>query len=454
MEKVSIPRIVVAGTHSGVGKTTVTLALTKALRAKGLKVACFKCGPDYLDPTYHERASSRKVYNLDSWLMPRETLISTFVKGAKDADIAIIEGVMGLYDGVDPTKDRSSTAEIAKWLDAPVALVVDASGMSRSIAAIARGFRDFDSKLDFAGVICNRVGSKKHLQLLEKALSPLCVFGGFTKNKDSFPERHLGLVTASRGDIPESPFESWGENAISNINIAKLVEVAKRASPINSQNESLWIEKAVGVKRIGYALDEAFHFYYDYNLNLLESYGAQLVPFSPIKNKEIPKDLDALIFGGGYPEVYAEELSNNESMKNSIREFSKQKKVIYGECGGLIYLSNSLALSASEQAYSMVGLINADVKMEDRLKALGYIEVETSKDSFLGPKSTSFKGHQFRYSQIKYHGDQDEHLYSVCRFRDKKIFKEGYGGGHVLGSYVHAHWGSNPDIAKNFVESI
>ena len=276
-----IPRIVLAGTASGVGKTTTVVALIAALRARKLRVAVFKCGPDYLDPTYHSRAAGVTCHNLDGWMMGRDSVIATFSRATQDADIAIIEGVMGLFDGASPVGEEGSTAEIAKWLGAPVILVVDASGMARTIGAIAKGFKDFDPDLRMAGLICNRIGSRGHLDILRKAV-PNQIVGGFPKKPElSFPERHLGLRTANKEILSDSAISEWGSLAAEWLEIDSIVELARSARPMETSESFAPPEKSRERCRIGIAFDDAFHFYYEDNLARLQSAGATLVRFSP-----------------------------------------------------------------------------------------------------------------------------------------------------------------------------
>lgn len=451
-----IPRLVIAGTASGVGKTTVMVALCRALRLRGLKVAVFKTGPDYLDPTYHARAANVSSHTLDGWMMGKQAVQETFVSVSQDADIALVEGVMGLFDGASPTSEEGSTAQIAKWLQAPVLLVLDTSGMARTAAAIAKGCATFDPEVQLAGVICNRVGSRGHLDLLRSTLSVPPVVGGFPKEPTlSFPERHLGLHTATDTAVSESVLDNWGERAAQWLDIDQILAIARNA------NSSLYLRSddktattpttAPADCRIGYAYDAAFHFYYEDNLRRLRELGAELVPFSPIHDKHLP-EVDGLYFGGGYPELHAEALSDNTSMKNEIAAFAASDAPIYAECGGLMYLSSSIR-TLQGNSYSMVNLISAEVIMRDSLQALGYVEVETTRASILGPPGIRFRGHQFRYSELHNLSPEMDCVYSVHRRRTGAMQTEGYRRQNVLASYIHAHWASNPLAASGFVGS-
>ena len=449
---VMIPRLVIAGTSSNVGKTTVMVGLVRALRARGLRVAVFKCGPDYLDPTYHVRAADAPCHNLDGWMMGRDAVLSTFTRASQGADIALLEGVMGLFDGASPTSEEGSTAEIAKWLHAPVLLVCDAGGMARSIAALARGFSTFDRDLQVSGLICNRIGSRGHLDLLCMATEGLPpVLGGLPKEATlAFADRHLGLHSADRAAVPEDVFVAWGNRVSEWCNVDAMVALAHTAPPLP---ETPVLERIVedGTRcRIGLAFDEAFHFYYDDNLRRLESLGAELVRFSPIRDAHLP-DVDGLYFGGGYPEVHAEALSRNRSMRHDVAIFAEAQGPIYGECGGLMYLSSGIR-TINGVLHAMVGLIPGEVEMKDRLQALGYVEVETRGATMLGPSGLRFRGHQFRYSDFHIPAEA-ECVYAVCRRRGGELFNEGYRRGNTIASYVHAHWASNPLLAQGFVQA-
>jgi cobyrinic acid a,c-diamide synthase len=440
-------RLLIGGVSSGVGKTTFTLGLCGALRRRGLTVSVFKCGPDYLDPTYHRVASGRSVHNLDSWLMREPALRSTFLRHA--GDVSLIEGVMGLFDGASPTSLTGSSAEIAGWLHAPIALVCDASGMARSVAALAHGFATFDPDVTVSALICNRVGSRGHLALLERASSARSgprVLGGLSKNAaPRFPERHLGLHTARELELGPA-VEAWADQVESWCDVDGLLALARSAPPLRSSEPE--VAPAATRCRIAVADDAAFHFYYEANLHLLERAGASLVRFSPLSSSTLP-DVDGVYIGGGYPELYARELAQNVPMLDSLRAHARLGRPIYGECGGLMYLCDAIvALDGSE--HGMLGLIAGKATMTRELQALGYVEVETRDESVLGPAGTRFRGHQFRYSRFE--SPESPRRYALAIARSGARLDEGYGHGNVLGSYVHAHWSECPEIPEAFVE--
>jgi cobyrinic acid a,c-diamide synthase len=423
-----IPRLVIAGAASGVGKTTTMVALTAALRARGLRVAAFKCGPDYLDPTYHARASGTACHNLDGWMMGRDAVLATFARNTRDADLALVEGMMGLYDGKSPESDEGSAAQLAKWLGAPVIAVVDASALVRTIAAIGVGLRAFDPALDVAGVFANRVGSRGHLDMLVRASREhVPVVGGLPSDRaHAFPERHLGLHAADE----RCDADAWGKTFADYNDVDAILAIARRAAPIEVQAPPT--PSRAHACRIGIARDAAFHFYYDDNLARLESLGAELVPFSPLHEARVP-DVDGVYLGGGYPETYAAELAANRSMRESLRGAT-----IYAECGGLMYLADAIRTLDGKE-HEMVGLVHGIAVMKERLQAIGYVEVETTTPTLFGAAGTRLRGHQFRWSTLE--------------GATPNAYRElpAYASDRVLASYVHVHWASNPAAAESFV---
>lgn len=449
-----IPRLVIAGTASGVGKTTIVSGLSRALRQRGLRVAVFKVGPDYLDPTYHAAAAGSPSHTLDGWMMGREAVLNTFKAVTADKDIAVIEGVMGLFDGASVSSEEGSTAEVAKWLKAPVFAVVDASGMARTIGAIANGLTNFDPDLWLAGILCNCIGSKRHLELLRQASCSTPVLGGLLREKSlSFPERHLGLHAANYSSLDESLYDEWAKRITEWFDLDRMLEIAKGAAdlPVVEQTGNGFPKPTGTVCRVGVARDAAFHFYYEDNLRRLEQLGAEIVPFSPISDVHIPA-VDGLYFGGGYPELHADALSSNEGLKKEIVAFAQAGGPIYAECGGLMYLSSAIR-TIHGLRYPMVGLIPGETVMRDRLQALGYVEIETLEPSILGAAGLQFRGHQFRYSELQGLSPSQECIYKMRQRRNGETAREGYRKMNVLATYVHAHWASNPAVAAGFIAS-
>ncbi len=445
----TLPRIVVAGISSGSGKTTFMVGLARALTRRGLRVATFKTGPDYLDPSYHRRAAGGVSQNLDGWMMGHDAVLRTFLSASRDAEIALIEGVMGLFDGISAESEEGSTAQVAKWLKAPVLLVVDASGMARTLAALVHGCDTFDPELQIAGVLANRIGSRSHLDLLKRAVTASPVVGGLPKEPTlSFAERHLGLLTATESSVSEAQLNAWADKIEQWCNVDHILAIARETSALSAEVQ---VGAAASMPcSIGYALDAAFHFYYDDNLRRLEKLGATLVPFSPIQDQLLPK-VDGLYLGGGYPEAHAAALSANGSMRADIIRFAEAGAPIYAECGGLMYLSQAIR-TLDGILHPMVGLIPGEAVMHDRLQSLGYVEVVTTENSILGESGISFRGHQFRYSELRDLPDDSPRAYKVTRRRNGAVEREGYiSHANVLGSYIHAHWASNPQVAANFV---
>ena len=370
-----IPRLVIAATQSGAGKTTLVTGLLAAWRAKGVAVQSFKVGPDYIDPGYHQLASGRPGMNLDTWLTPKEKLPAAFAREMEGAELALIEGVMGLYDG--GRQGISSTAEIAKLLDAPVVLVIDAKSMGASAAAIAKGFRDYDREVKLAGVILNRVGSDTHETMLKEAMAGINmpVFGALRRQEGlQMPERHLGLIPVE---------ERSGED-----------KLAQKA--VETMGKAVGAQVDLKACRIGLAKDEAFSFYYPASLQVLEDMGAELIPFSPLEDEHLP-EADGLIIGGGFPEMFAEKLSANVSLRQEIKEQALAGMPIYAECGGYMYLMESLRDFAGRE-YDMAGIFAGRAAMTDKLQTVGYIEARLAEDTVLGPRGTILHGHEFHFS--------------------------------------------------------
>lgn len=447
----TVPRLVVAAPGSGAGKTTCLVALAEAFRARGLKVAAFKCGPDYLDPTYHARATGAPSHNLDGWLMGREAVLETFARGAAGADLALVEGVMGLHDGAGPDEE-GSTAQIARWLEAPVVLLVDAAGMARTFAAVCRGVAAFDPAVRVVGVLANRAGSPAHLELLAAACHGQPPFlGGFVNEPGlAFPERHLGLVTASDEVIPDGRLRAWGARAAERCELDALLSAARAAPPLAPA-----LRAAPGAARrcrIALARDEAFHFYYDDNLRRLEALGAELVPFSPVADEPLPEGTDGVYLGGGYPEAHAARLAAAGRTRAALRAHAARGGPVYGECGGLMYLAQALR-TLDGRRHEMAGLVPGTAVMSDRLQALGYVEVETVRPTVLGGPGLRFRGHQFRYSTLEGAAAPEDLAYRLRRPVRGGVSAEGHGAGSVLASYVHAHWASNPLAAAGLVDA-
>ncbi len=449
----SARRIVVAGTHSGVGKTTVTTGIMAALHRRGLRVQGFKVGPDFIDPTFHHAATGRPSHNLDGWMLSRETNLGVFARAIHDADVAVIEGVMGLFDGKgspSPAESLSrslsgTTAEMAIWLDGAVVLVLDASAMAGSAAAIVHGFDTLVPQLRLSAVVCNKVASDKHYGYLRDAITAHChpALLGYLPRDASFsiPERHLGLHLANE-TLTEDRLDRLAEWIESHLDLDRLLELSARPeTPAPPPKEPARKPERV---RIGIARDAAFCFYYHDNLELLRKLGAELIGFSPIADRMLPPDLDGIYLGGGYPELHAEALSENEPMRAAIAEFAASDAPVYAECGGFMYLTRAI-VDAEGRSWPMAGVFPTSARMQKRLAKLGYIEIENCEAEGWLPPGECARGHEFRYSVIDPMPETIRRVY--------KDPAEGYRVRSVLGSYVHLHFLSCPSFAEHFVQA-
>ncbi len=445
--------VVVAGTHSGCGKTTVSLALMAAFARRSITVQPFKVGPDFIDPGLHKAATGRASHNLDGWMLGRDRCRSLYARHAWDAELAVVEGVMGLFDGASGADESGSTAEMAKWLGMPVLLVVDARSMSRSVAALVQGFATYDPDVRLAGVVFNRVGSESHRELIWEAMAhcPKCqgipVLGFLPRSEGlELPARHLGLHTAEEGVLTQERLDALVEWAEKHIELSRVLQILPRPQLVDAADSAPPPKHRV---RIGVARDRAFCFYYPENLRILEACGAELVLFSPMESKNLPENLDGLYLGGGYPELYAARLSSNREMRRAVHAFARAGKPVYAECGGFMYLMDEL--QTEDGPYPMTGVFAMQCVMNHELRSLGYREVVTRGASPLGPAWTMLKGHEFHYSHRLGDDESARCIYKVMDRRGWLPGQEGFLRDNVLGSYIHLHFGSNPEAAASFV---
>ncbi len=424
-----IPRIVIAGTHSGCGKTTVASGIMAALTTRGLKVQPYKVGPDFIDPSHHTRICGRPCRNLDPFMMGEKGVVRTFEQSIEGADIAVIEGVMGLYDGIDGT-DFASTAHVARLLNAPVLLVVDIKGMSRSTNALIRGFCDFDPAISFIGVILNRVGSPRHRGMIENSLE-IPALGWIPKRDDiAVKGRHLGLImaheTGSMSEFGPIIEEYCDLDAI--IGHAKKNLAPLPPKKVSSSGKRRGIRATIGV-----AQDEAFCFYYEDNLERLRAAGADLVFFSPLHDP-LPR-ADALYFGGGYPELHLQALESSDCTRE-LRSVVDAGMPVYAECGGLMYLAREIA---ADRTYRLSGILPADVEMTPGIQALGYVKGTSIGNSSFLPPSVSITGHEFHYSRL--FPDRDaKFLFRLSRGKGIDSGKDGLVSVNAVGTYTHAYF--------------
>ena len=444
--------LVVAGVASGVGKTTLTLGLIGALKRRGLTVQPFKVGPDYIDPSQHAQVAGRPSRNLDSWQVPDATLRELFVRAARTADVALVEGVMGLFDGRTGAGEVGSTAQVAKLLGLPVLLVIDAAKAGRSMAAVALGCRAVDPSVNIVGVVLNNVASERHAEIGREAIESLAglpVLGCLPRDAGlRQEERYLGLVPGAERRVSTSLVERATARVEAGIDLDRLLRLTTVDLPAATPSGLFPAERLPTRARIAVAQDEAFSFYYQDSLDLLEASGAELVPFSPLRDDCLPDDVGGVYLGGGFPELFAIELSVNAPMVDSIRAQARRGTPIYAECGGLMYLQQAL-IDADGRRHRMVGLVPGVSTLVKKRLTLGYREVVARQDSPIARAGQSLRGHEFHWSIC----DSPEPGTAAYEVADGSRRVEGYAQGNVLASYVHVHFASHPSLAPRFVAS-
>lgn len=432
----------IAGTNSGIGKTTVSMGLMSCFE----NVSPFKVGPDYIDGKFHEFVTGNKSYNLDYFLMEEEGVKESFLKHTES--FAIIEGVMGLYDGIDNSLDNGSSAHIARILNLPVILVVDAKGKSTSIAAQVMGYQNFDKRVNIIGVIINKVSSEKTYEILKEAIEKYCnikCFGYISNiNEISVSSRHLGLTQAEEILNLKEKIKILKESIKKTVNLEEIYKSVEFNLNYKLKNIFLSLKDKYKNLKIGIAKDNAFSFYYNDNIEFLENMGIEIEYFSPINDEKIPQDIDMLYFGGGYPENYAEELSKNIDMLNSIREFYNKDGVIYGECGGFIYLSKKL-VTLDGKEFTFVNLNENIIEMKNKLdiSRFGYIKIKY-KENLFG------KGHEFHYSKIRSEGN-DKKEFQIEKPNGKK-WECGFSSKNLLCGYPHIHFFTSQNIIFDLLD--
>ncbi len=448
-----IPALIIAGTHSGSGKTTATLAIMAALVRRGLVVQGFKVGPDFIDPGHHAAITGRAGRNLDTWLLDPSALARTYRRGSIGADVAVIEGVMGLFDGRGAEDESGSTADLARLWRLPVALVVDAKGMARSIAPTVEGFARFDPRVEVVGVIANKVGSPRHHDdYLAPALRGSCpsiARLGYLRRDDALaiPSRHLGLTTADDFRPGSRFFDALADAAEATLDLDRMLALARAPAlpaglaegPIRASNRST---------RVAVARDAAFCFYYEDNLDLFRDQGAEIVPFSPLDDDPVPAGTDLLYLGGGYPELHADRLARSSTTRASIRAFHAEGGAILAECGGLMACCREL-VDGSGRTFPMWDLVPARVTMQRRFAALGYVTVVGRGATLLGEDGTTVRGHEFHYSTLEPLGPID-HATELRRDGGEPK-ADGIRVGGLLAGYSHLHFGSNPGVARDLL---
>ncbi|MBQ7196495.1 MAG: cobyrinate a,c-diamide synthase [Synergistaceae bacterium] len=432
--------IIIAASSSSSGKTSIACGLLRAFQRRGLKVCAYKVGPDYIDPEYLRRAGRCEVYNLDTWLTNENLTRELFFKTSLDKDVAIIEGAMGLYDG-----GEHSTAAIAKLLNAPVVLVINAKSLGESAAAIALGFQNYDKEIKIAGVILNFVGSETHEKIISDALESrkIKIFGALPRDKNlKIPERHLGLLPALENNFD---FDLLADAVEKNLNLEALLKISEDFN--FSSFTSYFLIPNSYLLKVAVAKDAAFSFYYPESLEILREFGAEIIFFSPLKDKILP-EADAYIFGGGFPEIFARELSENFSMLDSVRRCSKK---ILAECGGLMYLCKTLR-NLDGEIFKMAGLVPFDSFMTER-PVIGYMEARALRENLICEKDFLIRGHEFHYSRVEpdFSFYKENCAFELTRRSSGEKNLGGYASENILASYLHINFFGNVNLSKKFL---
>ena len=449
------PRVLIAGDRSSSGKTTIVAGLLSALRRKGLAVQPFKVAMDYIDPSYHTWITGRNCRNLDGYLMKEEAVREIYAHAAEKADIAVIEGVRGLYEGYDG--DLGSTAQMAKLLRVPVIFVVDARSITRSCAALVKGYMDYDPQVDFKGVILNKVGSDRHAEKAIREVERYAgveVVGVIRRNEDMhLAMRHLGLVPVLEGKTRHEGFanrvDRIREIVEEGINLSRIIEMARAAQPLPDVEPDLYKKNSAGEGlRIGIARDEAFNFYYRDNLEMMEMAGAELVPYSPVHDRALPH-VDGIYIGGGYPELYARELSENSAMLSSLESFHQGGHPIFAECGGLMYLGREIEWEGEKQ--ELAGLVPGKAR-RGKVRVVSYVHGRLTRDCPLGRAGEAIMGHEFHHSEMI----MDEGADYAIRLERGRGIKDGWDGlcrENLVANYTHIHSASFRGFPAHFLEA-
>ncbi len=451
--KADCPRILLAGDRSSSGKTTIVAGLLSALRSRGLQVQSFKVAMDYIDPSYHTWITGRACRNLDGYLMPENAVREIYSHASEGADVSVIEGVRGLYEGYDG--DLGSTAQIAKLLKVPVVFVVDARSITRSAAALVKGYMDFDPEVQIRGVILNKVGSERHASKARSEIERYAgveVVGVIPRNDSMhLAMRHLGLVPVLEGKTRHEGFEERlnriREIVEEGLDIDRILEMAGEAEPLPEQETDLYKKSDLGEGvRIGLALDEAFNFYYRDNLEQMELSGAEVVPFSPVHDSALP-EVDGIYIGGGYPELYARDLSENQTMLNSLQRAHDRDVPIYAECGGLMYLAREIEWDG--ERHEMSGLVPGKTR-RGNIRVVSYVHGRLAETCVLGPAGSKIMGHEFHHSEMV----MDEDVKYAVRLERGTGIRGGWDGvveGNMVASYAHIHSASYRGFPAEFI---
>jgi len=452
-------RLVIAGVRSGVGKTTITAGLIAALTRRRLAVQPFKTGPDYIDPTYHTLAAGRACRNLDTWMVPPERVQALFAHIAGQSDIAVVEGVMGIFDGFSYEGEQGSTAQVAKLIDAPVILMIDAGKMARSAGALALGYQQFDPDLPLAGFIVNKVGSDRHGRGVATAIeraTGLPVLGWLTRDSElEIPERHLGLVPTAEPGRWQTFIRAAADRVEAALDIDRLLTIAQQAGPLSPPDLQALLPTNQQINKpiIAVARDEAFNFTYEDNLDLLRAAGAELAFFSPLHDTDLPPGAGAVMLSGGFPELYAEPLAANTAIMDALRQAHQHNRPIYAECGGLMYLTEAITDLEGRQ-HQMVGLLPGQSVMTRKRLSLGYRQAQAAADSWLAAAGETVRGHEFHYSRWENRPDDlPPAWYLLPRTGQGEPQPDGANLGNLWASYVHLHFWGHPELAARLVRA-
>ncbi|NVM05009.1 MAG: Ni-sirohydrochlorin a,c-diamide synthase [Candidatus Helarchaeota archaeon] len=450
------PRILIAGTGSSVGKTTIATGIMKSLNYKGLKVQPFKVGPDFIDPSYHSIATNRPSRNLDSFLMSEAQIRWSFSHASKNSDIAIIEGVRGLYEGLNAISDIGSTAHIAKILKAPIILVIDIRGITKSAAAYILGFKQLDPDVNIAGIILNKFSTRKHAEKTVRAIekyTKIPVIGTIPNEMEQvLQQRHLGLIPMAEFKGKQEIITNMGGLINENVDIEQILDIANKTEEIKEVKEPLWNKNEELSKqriRIGIAKDSAFNFYYQDNLDAFSENGAKLIEFSPVKGETLP-EADCFLIGGGFPEIYSQEISQNTNFLKDLKNTVMENLPVYAECGGLMILSSKLVTTTGDK-YQFANIIPSNIIMMTQRQGLSYVEGITTKNHPFLPPNSLIKGHEFHYSKLN---EISNTIFGYKIRRGKGIdgSNDGICINNTLASFLHIHIASNPNFAIDFLK--
>ncbi len=449
--------ILIAAPESGSGKTTITAGIIAALTARGLIVQPFKVGPDYIDPTYHSLAAGRTCRNLDTWMLGKAAVRESYQRNSRGADLAVVEGVMGLFDGFGVLDNEGSSAEIATLLNLPIILVMSARGMARSAAAVVKGYDGFSAETRLAGIILNRVGSLRHADLCRQAIEAetgIPVLGYMLRDQSLImPERHLGLVPTVEAGEWKNFIAEIGRRVEQTVDLDKLVHLARIENvSINTDtaDDLSFSQNCESVTRIALAQDEAFSFTYPENVELLQEAGAEIVPFSPLRDSAVPDDVNGIILVGGFPELYAELLGKNTAMFASLRAHFAENTPIYAECGGLMVLTEYI-IDHHGKKHEMAGILGGYSQMTKRVK-LGYRTVTALANSPILMQGEQVRGHEFHYSTWENRPEQLPFAYHIQSRTGGEPTPVGVQYGSVWASYIHLHFLTQPAMATRFVQ--